>query len=293
MAAGDPQSFVYQGTGRFRLSDYPTSIAPVYDGKKDYKRKLAEGQKAVGDLQNVMYAHNRYSGLFVFQAMDAAGKDGTIRRLVSDVDVHGVEVSAFKAPSTEERAHDFLWRTTKEMPPAGKIGIFNRSYYEEVLVCRVHPELVTEGQRLPVAVTKNIAKLWEKRYAAIRDFERYATENGAVILKFFLNVSRDEQRRRFLSRIDEPDKNWKFEEGDVRERAHWDEYQDAYQRCITATATADAPWCIIPADDKKSMRIIVAQIVVDRLRELPMHYPEISDERRAKLAAYREALEND
>ncbi|CAN5323108.1 polyphosphate kinase 2 family protein [soil metagenome] len=291
--AGDPQSFLYRGKGRFALARYPKSIDPVYKDKKAYKERLAILQKELHDLQNVMYAHDRYSVLLVFQAMDAAGKDGTIRRLVAGVDAHGVKVHSFKVPSAEERSHDFLWRTTKAMPRSGVIGIFNRSYYEEVLVCRVHPELVLQGQRLPLEYTRDLAALWERRYAAIRDFERHATENGTIILKFFLNVSCDEQRRRFLARIDEPDKNWKFEEGDVRERSFWNAYQDAYQRCIDATATADAPWAIIPADDKKSMRILVGEIVVARLKELEMAYPVVSQERKEKLAEYRVALESE
>jgi PPK2 family polyphosphate:nucleotide phosphotransferase len=241
----------------------------------------------------MMYADDRWSLLLVFQAMDAAGKDGTIRHIMSGVNVHGVAVHAFKRPSEEELDHDFLWRTTKALPQRGRIGIFNRSYYEEVLVVRVHPEILTKGQKLPAELTEDLDKVWKHRYESIRDFEKHLARNGTMVLKFFLNLSRDEQRKRFIDRIDEPDKNWKFSEDDVSGRRYWDDYQRAYEEAINATASPHAPWFVIPADDKHNMRLIVSQIVLERLRSLDMHYPEVSDARRKDLQRIKEMLLKD
>ncbi|MGD8808671.1 MAG: polyphosphate kinase 2 family protein, partial [Gammaproteobacteria bacterium] len=240
-----------------------------------------------------MYAHDRYSLLTIFQAMDAAGKDGTIRAVFSGVNPHGVDVHSFTRPSAEELDHNFLWRTSIAMPPRGHIGVFNRSYYEEVLVCRVHPEIVTEYQKMPGAQTRDLDELFRDRFEAIRAFERYAADNGTLIVKFFLHLSRDEQRARFLSRIDEPHKNWKFSENDVKERAYWNDYQAAFEDAINETATPHAPWFVVPADDKKTMRLIVARAVLDALERMEMDYPGVSTERAAQLARWRERLLKD
>jgi PPK2 family polyphosphate:nucleotide phosphotransferase len=237
-----------------------------------------------------MYAHDRYSLLVVFQAMDAAGKDGTIRAVFSGVNPHGVEITSFKRPSETELDHNFLWRTAVAMPQRGHIGVFNRSYYEEVLVCKVHPEIVTRYQKMPKEATRDLAALFQDRYEALRAFERYAADNGTLVLKFFLNLSRDEQRQRFLSRIDNPDKNWKFSEADVKERGFWDSYQRAYEDAINETATHYAPWFAVPADDKRNMRLIVAMAVLEALGAMDMEYPAVSEERAAALQAYRSQL---
>jgi PPK2 family polyphosphate:nucleotide phosphotransferase len=276
-----------------KLGKHKTKIKDVYKNKSEYRKLIEEFQEEINDLQRMMYAHDRYSMLLVFQAMDAAGKDGTIRAIMSGVNVHGVTVYAFKQPSAEELDHDFLWRTNIRLPQRGRIGIFNRSYYEEVLVVKVHPEIVRESQKLPAEYTQDLDKLWEHRYESIRDLEKYLCRTGTKVLKFFLHVSRDEQRQRFLDRIDEPDKNWKFSEGDVAERKYWDNYQRAYEDAINATATGNAPWFVIPADDKKNMRLIVAQIVLEQLKRLDMEYPEVSDARRDELQELRQRLLED
>ena len=275
---------------KLRLKDHKTKIKDVYEDKDDYDVLIEEFQDEINTLQRMMYAHDRYSLLLVFQAMDAAGKDGTIRAIMSGVNVHGVSVSAFKQPSAEELDHDFLWRTTIRLPQRGRIGIFNRSYYEEVLVVRVHPEILTTGQKLPAELTEDLDRVWEHRYDSIRAFEKHLWRNGTRVLKFFLHLSRDEQRERFLARIDEPEKNWKFSEADVKERGFWDEYQTAYEDAINATATKDAPWFVVPADDKKNMRLIVAQIILEQLQALDLHYPEVTPERREELMRYRKLL---
>jgi PPK2 family polyphosphate:nucleotide phosphotransferase len=285
----------FQATGEktTKLKDHPTKIKDVYKDKDDYEALIAEFQGDINELQRMMYAHDRYSMLLIFQAMDAAGKDGTIRAVMSGVNTHGIAVHAFKQPSAEELDHDFLWRTTKCLPQRGRIGIFNRSYYEEVLIVRVHPEIVLNYQKLPADRTRDLNGLWQIRYESIRDLEKHLWRSGTKVVKFFLHLSRDEQRQRFLDRINEPDKNWKFNEGDVEERKFWNDYQQAYEDAINATATRDAPWYVIPADDKKNMRLIVAQVVLDQLQSLGMQYPEVNDQRRAELQRYREKLEND
>lgn len=285
--------FIVTGEHRLKLSDHKTKIEDVYDGKTDYKKRLEDFQAQINDLQRMMYAHDRYSMLLIFQAMDAAGKDGTIRAIMSGVNVHGITVHAFKQPSAEELDHDFLWRTTRLLPQRGRIGIFNRSYYEEVLVVKVHPEIVQKSQKLPAELTRDMREFWEHRYESIRDFEKHCWRNGTKVLKFFLNLSRDEQRDRFLDRIDEPDKNWKFSEGDVAERKYWTEYQQAYEQAVNATAAKHAPWFVVPADDKKTMRLIVAQIILEQLKSLDMEYPEVSEDRVRELKKYRDMLESD
>jgi PPK2 family polyphosphate:nucleotide phosphotransferase len=289
----DTRDFRAAGEEKLRLQQHETKIKDVYKDKQHYEDLLEEFQREINDLQRMMYAHDRYSMLLIFQAMDAAGKDGTIRAIMSGVNVHGVSVYAFKKPSALELDHDFLWRTTIRLPQRGRIGIFNRSYYEEVLVVKVHPEIVREIQQLPAECTADLNKLWDFRYESIRNFERHLARSGTKVLKFFLHLGRDEQRQRFLDRIDEPEKNWKFSEADVAEREYWDDYQQAYEDAINATASEHAPWYVIPADDKKNMRLIVAQIILEQLKSLDMKYPEVSDDRRKQLQQIRQQLLDD
>ena len=289
----DTKDFLIAGKKKMRLKDHKTKIKDVYEDKSDYEVLIREFQEEINDLQRMMYAHDRYSLLLVFQAMDAAGKDGTIRAIMSGVNAHGIAVHAFKRPSDEELDHDFLWRTTKSLPQRGRIGIFNRSYYEEVLVVRVHPEILQGAQKLPKEVTKDLGDVWRRRYESICDFEKHLYRNGTRVVKFFLHLSRDEQRDRFIDRIDEAEKNWKFSEADVKERGYWDDYQDAYEDAINATSTKKAPWYVVPADDKKNMRLIVAQVVLEQLRSLDMHFPEVSSQRREELQQYRQRLLED
>jgi PPK2 family polyphosphate:nucleotide phosphotransferase len=280
--------------GSFELERYstrPPAGAPDRGARKD---ALREAVDELADLQRILYAHDHHAVLLVFQAMDAAGKDGTIRKLLSGVNPTGCQVFSFKVPSAEELDHDFLWRTTKALPERGRIGVFNRSYYEEVLVVRVHPEYL-KAQRLRRApdLLREGDRLWQERFESIRDHERHLARNGTVILKFFLNVSREEQRLRFLSRLDEPEKNWKFSVGDVRERGHWDAYMSAYQDALRETSRPWAPWYAIPADDKHYMRMSVARIVVERLRRLDLRYPSVAPEDRARFDEMRGLLEAD
>ena len=285
--------FAFTGAKTVLLDALPTKIEDVYRDKSDYRDLIEEFQAEINDLQRMMYAHDRYSLLLVFQAMDAAGKDGTIRAIMSGVNAHGIAVHAFKRPSDEELDHDFLWRTTMRLPQRGRIGIFNRSYYEEVLVVKVHAEILRSAQKLPAELTRDLDLVWQQRYESIRDFEQHLYRNGTRVLKFFLHLGRDEQRQRFLDRIDEAEKNWKFSEGDVKERAFWDDYQQAYQAAISATATPEAPWFVVPADDKKNMRLIVAKIILEQLEMLEMNYPELTPDRRDELQRYRQQLLED
>jgi PPK2 family polyphosphate:nucleotide phosphotransferase len=289
----DTSDFKFAGDRKLRLKDRPTKIKDVYSDKGDYRKLIEQYADEINEQQRMMYAHDRYSLLLVFQAMDAAGKDGTIRAIMSGVNAHGVAVHAFKRPSDEELDHDFLWRTNIRLPRRGRIGIFNRSYYEEVLVVKVHPEILQSAQKLPVERTEDLDKFWDQRYESIRDLERHLWRSGTRVLKFFLHLSRDEQRDRFIARIDKPEKNWKFSEGDVKERAFWDDYQEAYEEAINETAAKHAPWFVVPADDKKNMRLIVAQILLEQLRALDMEYPEVTDERREELQRYRKRLLSD
>lgn len=283
----------FDGSRTFEIARARTRIADLYENKKEYRKRLKQLRKRIDERQRVMYAHDRYSLLVVFQAMDAAGKDGTIRAVFSGVNPHGMKITSFKRPSETELDHNFMWRTVLAIPPRGHIGVHNRSYYEEVLVCKVHPEIVTEYQKMPEEATRDMQALFDDRYQAIRAFERYAADNGMPVLKFFLNLSRDQQRERFLSRIDDPDKNWKFSEGDVEERRFWPSYQMAYQDAINETATHYAPWFVVPADDKKTMRLIVAAAVLETLEALDMSYPGITAERADELRAYRQQLLKD
>lgn len=271
------------------LHDWPTRVEPVYASKKDYKKLLKGHVKQLSALQQLHYASNRYAVLLIFQAMDAAGKDGAIKHVMSGVNPQGCQVFSFKHPSATELQHDFLWRTTRALPERGRIGIFNRSYYEEVLIARVHPEIL-QGEGLPdAAVGKD--GVWHDRFRSILDLERHLHVNGTRIVKFFLHLSQEEQRKRFLDRIDDPDKNWKFSAADIEERKFWDQYMAAYQACLGATSTNHAPWYVVPADDKENARLIVSQIVLDTLAGLDMSYPETSPERRQELLAIRKQLE--
>ena len=272
--------------GSFRLSEAKTLVETV-DSKK-YKKRLAKLVDQLDDLQRRLYAADKHSVLLVFQAMDAAGKDSTIRAVMSGVNPAGCQVFSFKQPNSEELDHDYLWRTAKSLPQRGRIGIFNRSYYEEVLVVRVHPEYLA-SQKLPYRVA--LDELWQQRYESIRDHEKHLARNGTVVLKFWLNVSREEQRKRFLSRLEEPEKNWKFSGGDVEESRRWDDYMKAYEEALSATSRPWAPWFAIPADDKPYARLQVAQIIVDSLKSLDLHYPEVSVKHLEEIEEMRKVLE--
>jgi PPK2 family polyphosphate:nucleotide phosphotransferase len=277
---------------KFRLKDFDPAdtFGMKSESKREAKEMIQQGIERLRELQDRLYAQDRWAVLLVLQAMDAAGKDSTIKHVMSGVNPQGCEVYSFKAPSSEELDHDFLWRCVPCLPNRGHIGIFNRSYYEEVLVVRVHPEILAAQKLPPELVTKGI---WRARYEDIANFERYLSRQGTVIRKFFLNVSREEQKRRFLERIEQPEKNWKFSAADVKERQHWDEYMDAYEDAIRATATPDAPWYVVPADNKWFTRLVVAAAVVTTLEELDLRYPKLTKKQRAELAAARAALETE
>lgn len=268
------------------LAKWPTKIKRGYDSKEEYARILATHTAQLSDRQELLYASNRHAVLIIFQAMDAAGKDGAIKHVMSGINPQGCQVFSFKHPSAVELQHDFLWRTTRDLPERGRIGIFNRSYYEEVLIVRVHPEiLAAEG-----IVAANPKTVWAERYRSITDMERHLHLNGTRIIKFFLHLSKDEQRRRFLERIDRPQKNWKFSEADIEERKHWKDYRKAYEKCLAATSTEEAPWYVVPADDKENARLIVSRIIVETLESLGMSYPKTSEARRRELRATRKTL---
>jgi PPK2 family polyphosphate:nucleotide phosphotransferase len=273
----------------FRLKDVDPGDTRHFeqDDKPRAKKALTQGVEALAALQDTLYAQNCWALLLIFQAMDAAGKDGAIKHVMSGVNPQGCQVFSFKAPSSEELDHDYLWRCTKCLPERGRIGIFNRSYYEETLIVRVHPELL-EKERLPRELRSGA--IWKRRYAEIRHFEQYLTDNGVVIRKFFLHVSREEQRRRFLLRLEDPSKNWKFSASDVAERRHWRAYMEAYDDTIRHTATRNAPWYVVPADNKWFTRIVVAAAVVDALDSLDLRYPQVTGRQRLELAAARKAL---
>jgi PPK2 family polyphosphate:nucleotide phosphotransferase len=271
-----------------KLKEWPTRVKPFFKSRKEYQELLEEHVEKLSSLQRLHYASDRYALLLIFQGMDAAGKDGAIRHVMSGVNPQGCEVFSFKQPSAEELEHDFLWRTTCNLPERGRIGIFNRSHYEEVLVVKVHPELLRdEGLREEPPDQKNF---WEERYRSIVGLEEHLHRNGTRIIKFFLHLSKDEQRRRFLERIDEPDKNWKFSLADIRERKYWPDYMKAYEACLKATSTHHSPWHVVPADDKKNARLIVSQIVVDALHELKMAFPRTTAKRRRELKSIRKQL---
>lgn len=287
MFKASKHDFLVPTDGSFRVKKAPTGPDKV-PGKKKLERMLADKIDELHNLQRVLYASDTHSLLVVFQAMDAAGKDGTIRAVLSGVNPAGCQVYSFKQPSDEELDHDFLWRTARCLPERGRIGIFNRSYYEEVLVVRVHPEYLA-NQRLP-HVPKKLDELWAQRYESIIEHEQHLARNGTVVVKFWLNVSRDEQKARFLKRIDDPDRNWKFSMADVKERQYWNDYMGAYEDLLNATSKPWAPWYAIPADNKAYMRLKVAEVLVETLKSLDLKYPVLDDEAASKLNAAREAL---
>jgi len=278
---------VHEGE-KVNLKKRPTKAKPEYQSKKQYQKLLEEQVEQLSSLQRLLYASDRYALLLIFQAMDAAGKDGAIRHVMSGVNPQGCQVFSFKHPSAMELDHDFLWRTNQCLPERGRIGIFNRSYYEEVLIVRVHPEIL-HSQNIPDELLdgKNV---WEERFRSILDLEKHLNRNGTRIIKFFLHLSEDEQKKRFLDRIDEPEKNWKFSMADIEERKYWKKYMHAYQECLGATSTDHAPWYVVPADDKLNARLIISSIIVDTLEKLKMSYPATDKARRQELLSIRELL---
>lgn len=273
------------------LKNHPSDFTGDYTDKKEAVKDLERNVQRIDELQDILYAQDMHSLLIIFQAMDAAGKDGAIEHVMSGINPQGCHVVSFKQPSSEEMDHDYLWRCQKNLPERGKIGIFNRSHYEEVLVVRVHPGIL-QSQRLPSKV-KNDKDFWKKRYKGIRDWEAHLAENGTHVIKFFLNVSREEQKARFLSRIDEPAKNWKFAMGDVKERALWDDYMKAYTEAIESTSTVNAPWYVIPADKKWFTRLAVSEIILNRMKSLDLKYPEVTEEHKQELMEAKKMLESE
>jgi PPK2 family polyphosphate:nucleotide phosphotransferase len=270
------------------LKKWPTSVAPAYKSTRQYRELLEEHVKALSAQQELLYAANSYAVLLIFQAMDAAGKDGAIEHVMSGINPQGCQVFSFKHPSATELNHDFLWRTTRDLPERGRIGIFNRSYYEEVLIARVHPEILrAEGLPHELLDEKNI---WRDRYRSIVDLESHLDRNGTRIIKFFLHLSKEEQRKRFINRIDDREKNWKFSTADVEERKFWSQYMRAYEKCLSATSSKHAPWYIVPADDKHNARLIVSRIVLDTIDDLRLSYPKTSAARRRELRELRRQL---
>ena len=271
------------------LSKHPTVVRPSYQSKRQYRDLLSAHVKELGAQQELLYASDRYALLMIFQGMDAAGKDGAIAHVMSGINPQGCRVASFKQPSPAELKHDFLWRTVRELPERGQIGIFNRSYYEEVLIVRVHPEIL-RAELLPEELVDEKG-IWRDRYRSIVDLEKHLTRNGTRVVKFFLHLSKEEQRRRFIQRIETSEKNWKFSAADIAERQYWKQYMKAYEKCLSATSTHQAPWYIVPADDKPNARLIVSRIVLDTLEQLRMHYPKSSAGRRRELRLLRKQLE--
>jgi PPK2 family polyphosphate:nucleotide phosphotransferase len=284
----NPDNFRVRDGKNVDLHEYPTKVRPVYDSKAEYRKLLAEHTERLSAQQNLLYASNQYAMLLIFQAMDAAGKDSAIKHVMSGINPQGCQVFSFKHPSAEELEHDFLWNATRKLPERGRIGIFNRSYYEEVLIVRVHPEILS-GQGLPPELLDH-ASVWRDRYRSIVNLEEHLHRSGTRILKFFLHLSKEEQRRRFLKRIDEPEKNWKFSLADVEERQYWTQYMKAYEACLSATSTDNAPWYVVPADDKGTAQLIVSQIIFDALSALKLAYPKSGRERRRELEKIRKRL---
>jgi PPK2 family polyphosphate:nucleotide phosphotransferase len=284
----DTKDYLVRPGKKVNLKKWSTKVKPYYGSTEQYKEELEKQVKQLSDLQELLYGANQYAFLLIFQGMDAAGKDGAIRHVMSGVNPQGCEVASFKQPSAEELEHDFLWRTEQRLPGRGRIGIFNRSYYEEVLVVRVHPEILkAEG----VAETPHsLEDVWQQRYQSIVDMERHLDRNGTQIAKIFLHLSKEEQRKRFLARIEEADKNWKFSTADIHERKYWKKYTEAFEACLQATSTSYAPWYAVPADDKLNARLIVSQIVLDALGALKMSYPKTTSKRRAELEAIQKEL---
>ncbi|HBP86368.1 MAG: polyphosphate kinase 2 family protein [Nitrospira sp.] len=278
---------VQEGT-TVHLDKWPTRVKALYTSKKHYKKSLDKHVVELSELQRLLYAYNRYALLIIFQAMDAAGKDSAIRHVMSGVNPQGCQVYSFKHPSVAELDHDFLWRTTQSLPERGRIGIFNRSYYEEVLIVRVHPEILL-SQGLPDELLDE-KTLWQERYRSIINLENHLYRNGTRIMKFFLHLSEEEQRKRFLQRIDEPEKNWKFSLADIKERKYWKEYMQAYEACLSATSTKIAPWYVVPADDKKNARLIISSVILETLNSLNMSYPQPTKTRWKELQSIRKRL---
>jgi PPK2 family polyphosphate:nucleotide phosphotransferase len=290
----DPSDFRAPEGKRINLKKWPTRVKPYYSSKANATALLEQHTRRLSDMQSLLYADNRYSLLLILQAMDAAGKDGVIKHVMSGVNPQGCQVYSFKHPSATELEHDFLWRTTRMLPERGHIGIFNRSYYEEVLIVRVHPALLQSEQLPEEALAASDGKaIWKNRYRSIVDLERHLTVNGTRVVKIFLHLSKDEQRRRFLARIDEPEKNWKFSAADIEERKFWKLYMRAYEDCLAATTTDRAPWYIVPADDKPNARLIVSEILVHVMKQLKLSYPDVDPQRRRELQTIRRRLEKE
>jgi PPK2 family polyphosphate:nucleotide phosphotransferase len=284
----DSKSFRVKQGENVSLRKWPTLVKPFYNSKKHYRELLEKHVEQLSSLQQVHYANDRYALLLIFQAMDAAGKDGAIRHVMSGINPQGCQVFSFKHPSAIELDHDFLWRTTVCLPERGRIGVFNRSYYEEVLIVRVHPEIL-RNQGIPAELV-NEKTIWEERFRSILDLEAHLHRNGTRIIKFFLHVSKKEQAKRFLDRIEDPEKNWKIGETDMKEREFWRDYMHAYEECLSATSTHNSPWYVVPADDKQNARLIVSQVVLDTLGALDLRYPKISKSRMRELEKIREQL---
>jgi PPK2 family polyphosphate:nucleotide phosphotransferase len=284
----DAKDFRVREGDKVNLKKWPTQVDPIYNSKEQYQKLLGEHVAELSSQQQLLYASNRHAVLLIFQAMDAAGKDGAIRHVMSGVNPQGCQVFSFKHPSAGELQHDFLWRTTRDLPERGRIGIFNRSYYEEVLIARVHPEILL-GEGIPDA-SHDDEEVWHGRYRSIVNLEKHLHANGTRIIKFFLHLSEEEQRKRFLARIDEPEKNWKFSNADIEERKFWKHYMKAYEQCLGATSTGNSPWYVVPADDKENARLIVSQIILDTFAELKMTYPKTSAKRRRELQLIRRRL---
>lgn len=287
----DSNKFCVKPGEKVNLKKWPTKVKDLYDSKEEYEEMLKKQVEELSELQDLQYASNQYAVLLIFQAMDAAGKDGAIKHVMSGVNPQGCQVFSFKHPSATELDHDFLWRTTACLPERGRIGIFNRSYYEEVLIVRVHPEIL-QSQGIPDGLIDE-KTVWEGRYRSIVDLENHLYRNGTRVVKFFLHLSKDEQRKRFIDRIDAADKNWKFSVTDFEERKYWKEYMDAYEACLSATSTKKAPWYVVPADDKENARLIISEIILDTFKSLKMRYPEVDDKHREELKVIREMLENE
>jgi PPK2 family polyphosphate:nucleotide phosphotransferase len=285
----DPEAFRVKAGDKVRLKHWPTSVKPFYHSKPDYQQTLGEHIGQLGAQQSLLYAYNRYAVLLIFQAMDAAGKDGAIKHVMSGINPQGCQVFSFKHPSSEELEHDFLWRTTRNLPERGRIGIFNRSYYEEVLVARVHPEIL-HGEALPREALDR-KDIWQERYRSIVNLEHHLHRNGTRIIKFFLHLSKEEQRLRLLARLEVPEKNWKFSQADLVERSFWKDYMQAYEACLEATSTKAAPWYVVPADDKANAHLIISKIIIDTLGDLRMGYPKPDQARRKELESIRAKLE--
>lgn len=284
----DLEQFQISSNDKLQLKHFPTRIDPLYRSTAHYQKLLARQISLLGEQQSLLYASNTHALLIIFQAMDAAGKDGAIKHVMSGINPQGCQVYSFKHPEASELEHDFLWRTTCCMPEKGRIGIFNRSYYEEVLIVRVHPEILdAQRPQEKIAGKKNI---WQHRYQSIINLERHLTRNGIRILKFFLHISKEEQRNRFIERIDNPHKNWKFTEADINERQYWDDYMRAYESCISATSKKNAPWYVVPADDKENAWLIIAAVILETLKNLKMRYPTSTKMHLQQLLAIRERL---